>query len=687
MVQKPKRRTSDRKAATNPSSRSVPPQGQSRPVNLNDQWAVIGGCLLLLALVWVVFGQTLRHGFVNLDDPDYVFSNPEVVRGLTIPGIIWAFTHVHASNWHPLTWISHMLDCQFYGLDAGRHHLTSILLHLTAAILLFLVLRLMTGALWRSAFVAIVFAIHPLRVESVAWVAERKDVLSGVFFMLTLGAYLRYVRRPWSASRYLLVFFLFALGLMAKPMLVTVPFVLLLLDYWPLNRFAPAGDLGDKNLRRRNLVLEKLPLLALAAASGVATLFAQKVAIRPLAKIPMPLRVENAAVSCLDYLRQMFWPSDLAVFYPSPRDIGLRDLLVALIILTSISAGVLILRLRRPYLLAGWLWYLIMLAPVIGIVQVGAQAQADRYTYLPHIGLYLLVAWGAADLCSGWRYGRFLLSSVCAGILLALVLSARSQVSYWQNSETLWRHAVSCTTANATAKKGLGDGLREQGRLDEAIAEYKEASRLDPEHWHVYLNLGVTYLQLGRTEESVAHLQKAVEINPASAEAESTLGVALLARENLSESVAHLHKALEIQPGFGSAHYNLGNTFLRMGRVQDALFHYQRAVELDPKDVEAQNNLAWILATWPDTLTRDGTKAVALAERANSLTHGESPIISATLAAAYAESGRFDDAVKMAQRALQLALAEGNVSRADSIRAQLELYQAGFPFRDRRPRP
>jgi hypothetical protein len=346
-----------------------------------ERGAVFGVCLLLAAIAWLVFGQTLSHEFINYDDDQYVFENAQVKRGLSVGGIVWAFTHFRSANWHPLTWISHMLDCQFYGLAPGGHHSTNVLIHVATAILLFLVLRQMTGALWRSAFVAAVFAIHPLRVESVAWVAERKDVLSGLFFMLAIGAYVRYARATWSASRYALVLVLFACGLMSKPMLVTMPFVLLLLDYWPLNRFAapPQGN-GNTFKIARWLILEKLPLLALSLASCLVTLFAQRDALIPVARISLPLRVGNAVISYRDYLSQMFWPADLAIFYPwEAARISVASILFSAILLLGISAFVLVMR-RRRYLVTGWLWYLVMLGPVVGILQVGIQSRADRYT-------------------------------------------------------------------------------------------------------------------------------------------------------------------------------------------------------------------------------------------------------------------------------------------------------------------
>jgi len=619
-------------------------------MGLNRRWQLFGICIFLTIAIWLVFGQTVHHQFVNYDDDDYVVKNSQVSRGLTPEGIGWAFTHVHSSNWHPLTWISHMLDCQFFGLNPAGHHLTNVVFHTITALLLFIVLRQMTGAAWPSAFVAAVFAIHPLRVESVAWVSERKDVLSGLFFVLTIGAYVRYTRGPWSLSRYALVFFLFAAGLMCKPMLVTTPLVLLLLDYWPLNRFG-SGSQGNGPFRiPRRVILEKLPLLGLALASCLITLSAQKDSMQPVARLSLLPRLSNAVISYMDYLRQMFWPVDLAVLYPWEKTrLGISNTILSIVILLGISAVIFVLR-RRRYLVTGWLWYLIMLGPVIGIVQVGNQARADRYTYLPQIGLYLLLTWMALEIAASWRYRQAILASLSSIILIALVFSAHVQASFWKDSESLWSHALASTTDNIVAEGNLGKACYDKGKTREAMHYFENSLRIAPNQAPIHSCLGVFFLEMGRTEESLAHLQK----------------------------------ALEIEPRFGDAHYNLGNTYLQMGQANEAVSHYKMALEIDPNDTQALNNLAWTLATFPDALTRDGAKAVELAKRADSLTRGQSAMANATLAAAYAEAGRFADAIKSGERAVQLATAEGNKARAQSISAQIEFYQSGAAYRDRR---
>jgi tetratricopeptide (TPR) repeat protein len=859
---------SKQKAAAVPSGLPASPAGEmpevnashslkseSRPAGLNDRWLVCGVCIFLAAITFAVFGQTLRHEFVNFDDSLYVYENPAVTRGLNLKGVEWAFTHTVCANWHPLTMMSHMLDCQLYGLKAGGHHMTNVLLHTASAILLFLVLRQMTGKLWRNAFVAAVFAIHPLRVESVAWVAERKDVLSGLFFMLTLWAYARYAQgrsrvesressagpsslaldpRP-STLDYGLVLLFFALGLMCKPMLVTLPLVLLLLDYWPLGRVAgggwrgtgekkgksstpinreqvlnctpnaPARDLSEfgaqlpgaptcrvETERRREqseggstLLLEKLPLLGLAVASGVVTIFAQKEVIQSFEKLSLPLCIGNASISCVTYLGQMFWPSGLAVLYPlTARGVGVSGAVLSLVLLAGISGGVFVLRRRRPYFLTGWLWYLIMLTPVIGIVQVGAQARADRYTYLPQIGLYLLLTWAAAELCVGWRHRRLVLVGGATVILVALIFCARAQTVYWRNSESLWTHTLACTSDNFIGHSNLGNALLQKGKVDEALVHYQQALQIKPDsaethnnlgnallqqgkvdeaiaHWQQALqikpdfaeahnnlgnallrkgqvgeatahcqqalqikpdfaeahnNLAMTLLKMGRVDEAIAHFQQALQIKPDYAEAHNNLGNVLLQQGSVEEAITHYQKALQIKPDYANAHINLGIALFKKGRVDDAIVHFQKALQVTPDNAKAHNNLgsallqkgkvdeaiaqyqqvlqikpdspnllnnlAWLLATCPDAHIRDGVQAVKYAERACELTHyGAAPIVG-TLAAAYAEAGRYDDAIAAAQKACALATAAGEQELLEKNQKLLVLYRARQPYHE-----
>jgi tetratricopeptide (TPR) repeat protein len=517
-----------------------------------------------------------------------------------------------------------------------------------------------------------------------------------------------------STLDYCLVVLFFALGLMCKPMLVTVPFVLLLLDYWPLNRVATVTDCRNHFQIPRRLILEKLPLFGLAAAACATTLFAQKVALWSFEQVSLPLRVSNALISYVTYVGQMFWPSDLAVYYPFPtRGVGVAGVVLSLVVWAGISTGVFVLR-RRPYLLTGWLWYLIMLVPVIGIVQVGSQARADRYTYLPQIGLYLLLTWATADLCAGWRYRRAVLGGCSTSILIALIFSARAQTSYWRNSESLWTHTLACTTDNficlnnlglallkngnvdeaihhfqtaleirpgfAEAHYNLGCALLKKGSVDEAIHHFQQALRIKPDSAEAHNNLGNALFKMGREYEALSHFQKALQIKPDYTEAHSNLGNALLEMGSLDEAIVHYQQALEIKPDYAEAQYNLGYALLKKGSVDKAIYHYQRALEINPDFVEAQNNLAWVLATCSQASLRNGNKAVELAERANQFTGHGNPVFLDTLATAYAEAGRFPEAVETAQRALQLAGAHSNPALADAVRTQIKLYQAGIPF-------
>jgi protein O-mannosyl-transferase len=623
----------------------------------NSRWVISGICICLAAITWLVFAQTLWHDFVNYDDESYVYENARVSAGLSWAGIGWAFTHVHSENWHPLTTISHMLDCQLYGLKAGGHHFTNVVLHSVAVLLLFALLREMSGMLWRSAFVAALFAIHPLRVESVAWIAERKDVLSGVFFMLTLLAYLRYARAP-SLGRYGMVSLLFALGLMCKPMLVTLPFVLLLLDYWPLKRFAPVTPARSKSSvapgwirhsRSRQLFLEKIPLLALSAGSGIVTLLAQQRALGWIERLPLVWRLKNSAVTCIAYIWQMLWPVNLAVFYPHPENrLPGWEIILAVAVLVAVTLAGIALRKVRPYFITGWLWYLGMLLPVIGLIQVGWQSRADRYTYLPQIGLYILATWSIADLSARWRRQRELLSGGAAILLGILSWRAWVQTSYWRDSETLWTHALAVTSDNDVAQNNLGIVLLRRGQLDEAISRLATAVKLRPENAPAHDNLAKAFLQKGE----------------------------------VAKAMEHYRRLLEIQPDNAEAHNILGTVLVQQGRIREALDQWQETLAIQPENGNAKSNLAWVFATCPEASIRNGPKAVQLAEQALRLSGGKIPVIFRTLAAAYAESGRFPDAIHAAQRGFELATSQHNSALADEFQRHIVLYESGTPLRD-----
>ena len=712
-------------------------------------WQTVWICVFLVLLVAAVFGQTARFGFVNYDDPDYVSGNPVVKKGLTLQGAVWALTYGRIGHWHPLTWLSHMADCQIYGLWAGGHHLTNVALHAAAAALLFLVLRDMTGKMWRSAFVAAVFAIHPLRVESVAWIAERKDVLSGVFFMLTLWVYAQYVRRP-SRGRYVGMTLLYGLGLLSKNTLVTLPFVLLLLDYWPLKRIADGGSpVSDL----KPLLLEKIPLFLLSIGSCVVTALVPE-KITDGYQLPIWLRVGNALVAYVTYLRQMMFPAGLANPYPYPPDgVPFWQAALAFVLLVAISAGVFVGRNQRPFLLMGWLWYLGVMVPMIGIVQISYYAHADRYTYLPEIGLAIAGTWAVAEWSAGWKFRRAVSGGLMAVIIAALMVCAAIQTSFWKSSEPLWNHTLAVTSNNsfahnnlavallqkgdvdgaivhlreavaiwpdyAQAQNNLGNALLQKGRLDEAIARYQKALAIQPDNIEVQNNLGIAFFQKGLVDEAVAQYQKALAIEPDFAEAHNNLGnalyqkgrvddaivqfqkalagkpdiadahnnlgAALLQKGRVDEAIAQCQKALALQPGHAAARVNLGAALMQAGRMAEALGEYWKVLETQPENVDALNNLAWALATGPQATLRDGVSAVALAQKAVRLSDGGNPRMLRTLAAAEAEAGRFVGAAETARQALQLAAVQKNDPLAATLQKELELYQMNTPMREGKP--
>jgi tetratricopeptide (TPR) repeat protein len=621
------------------------------------RWWTAGLCTLLAAAVWGVFGQTLRHEFVNYDDDLYVYENAVIQKGLTYDGLRWALTHGQIGHWHPLAWISHMVDCELYGSNPRGHHFTNVLLHATAVIFLFLVLTRLTGAIWHSAFVAFVFAVHPLRAESVAWVAERKDVLSGVFFMLTLAAYGSYVRKPRSLLHYLAVILMFTLGLLSKSMLITAPLVLLLLDYWPLNRFMSSDSRQTLHFGQfwipQHLLVEKIPLFLLSLASCIVTLFVPE-KLAPSDELPFTLRVENAAVAVVGYIAQMIWPTKLAIPYPNPTNgFPLWETALALTLITGTTAGVLMWRRKYPYLVVGWLWYISMLLPVLGIIQISNYAHADRYTYLPQIGLAIAFAWLVGDLSVRWPHRKAILGIASAGTITALIGAARNQTSHWRNSEALWKNAISRTSDNAIAHYNLGNTLRDAGRFEEAALNY----------------------------------QKAVEIRPNATAAHNNLGSVLLRLGKIDQAINHYKNALRIDPGQIESIYHLGNAFYAAGRVEDAIDCYETALVINPDFTAALNNLASILATTSRASLRNGARAVELAERADRIANGANPIFAGTLATAYAEAGRFDEAIQTIEKAIRAAQAAGWDEFVEQARADLKLYRAGRAFHEKRLTP
>jgi len=657
--------------------------------------------LLLAGITWSVFGQTLGYGFVNFDDDLYVYDTPEISRGLTINGVLVAFTHPHARNLHPLTSISHMLDCQLYGLNAGGHHFTNVLLHTIAVLLLFRVLRQMTGAVWKSVIVAALFAVHPLHVESVAWVSERKDVLSAVFFLLMLDAYVRYARAA-SITRYLVVAVLFAAGLMSKPMLVSAPVILLLLDYWPLRRFEqPSSPKGKaKTLKSRNqgpiirrLFLEKIPLLVLSGGCCVITFVLQKRATGAIPPLPFLWRVQNAFASYVIYAWKTLWPTGLAVFYPHPNNtLAIWEVVLAIGLLLTITVIAIVFRRERPYLFTGWFWYLGMLVPAIGLVQVGEQGHADRYTYLPHIGLFLLSVWGAADVAAVRQSrSRFAVATATAVVIIgALAWAAFIQTSYWRNSETLWTHALAVTSDNDFAHNNLGYLCVDRGDLDKAISHFESALRIRSSRLVTHYNVGSAFVQMnladalarkGQSDEAMVHYDEAIKLQPNYADAYYNRGDVLFAKGRIDEAIADWEKTLQIQPTDADAHTGLGNALLQKGSLREAIAHYEKALALAPQDPHSRSNMAWVLATSSDASIRDGARAVSLAQEAVDLSGGKEPNFLRTLAAAYAENKRFSEAIVTARRGYEIARVQNDSDLAQRLARDAALYRTRTPLR------
>ncbi len=563
-------------------------------------------CVVLTLTTLVVFWQVHKHEFVNYDDPKYITENEHVQAGLARDSIAWAFTTGHASNWHPLTWLSHMLDCQLFETDPVWHHLTSLLLHITNTLLLFGLLKRMTGALWRSAFVAAAFALHPLHVESVAWVAERKDVLSTVFWMLTMWAYVHYAKHP-NPARYLLTVAFFALGLMAKPMLVTLPFVLLLLDYWPLGRFQLEKAVKNVNRRKQkpinthsqwqlsySPVWEKVPFFVLSAISSIVTFLVQQHggAVERIESVSIIARFANASISYLRYIGKTIWPSRLAVFYPHPGDrLQMWQAVAAALLLLGISIWIIWLARSHKYLPVGWLWFLGTLVPVIGLVQVGAQALADRYTYVPLTGLFIIIAWGLSDLLAEWRYRKIVLGASAIIVLLALSICTRLQLRHWRNSITLFEHTIEMTNNNYLAHSNFGVALVEQGKLDEAVAHFTKALQIKPGYTTGRRNLGYTLVQQGKLDEAIAHFTEVLRIEPDFIDARLNLGCALAQQGKLDEAIANFTSLLQIKPNLADAHENLGKALLQQGKLKEAIGHYREALRIEPLNPTTHNEL------------------------------------------------------------------------------------------------
>jgi tetratricopeptide (TPR) repeat protein len=790
--------------------------------------------LLLVAVTVCIYWSVGTHDFTHYDDPDYVTENPHVQAGLTASGIVWAFSKTvseEGTYWHPVTWLSHMLDCEIFGLRPGPQHLMNLAFHAANVVLLYFVLLRLTGSPLRSAMVAALFALHPLQVDTVAWIAERKNVLSTLFWLLTTLAYVRYARKP-DTRRYALVFVLYALGLMSKPMLVTVPCVLLLLDYWPLRRVQAkwaipqtAGASAPEFVAATpgRLIIEKLPLFALALISGIITIIGhQRIGLLATTEqLPLSGRFISSLVSYAAYLKKAVWPADLAVFYPLPKHWPVQEIVGAAVVLAIVTILALKFLRQKPFLAVGWFWFLGTLVPVIGILQVSDQAMADRWAYVPLIGMFVVVVWAASDLLSGRPYAKQVLSVSAAAVLITLAVVTHRQLGYWQDTKTLFQHALAVTTNNAVAHNGLGDELYHEGKYKESEAEFLEALRIAPNSLRSLSGLGVLYFHEGNTDKAMSYfntvLQKnphysdahyelgnifasqgkyaeaadqyaaAIRSRPDLADAHNNLGAMLLRLGRQSEAMDEFKTALRLRPNFPEAHVQLGRLLASMGRRDAARLEFEeavrlkpdfvfariqlglilgqsgeinaavvqfldaikydptnatafynlgaayaaekrldlaadnfaRAARLDPNDADTQGrlaavlavqgksaeaarayrealrlkpdwpnalrDLAWLLATDPKPEIRNGEDAVKFAEHANALAPKPDARFLEALDVAYAEAGRFDDAIKTAEKVQQLATAAKQTNVADRATQRIALYKAGKPYHQAAP--
>jgi tetratricopeptide (TPR) repeat protein len=710
------------------------------------------GAAVIIALVLgtvALYSPVRTFEFLNFDDTSYVTENPKVLRGISWRMLTWAVSSREASNWHPLTWLSHALDCQLFGQNAGAHHLVSLALHAANAVLLLLVLRRLTGSLWRSALVAALFAWHPLHVESVAWVAERKDVLSAFFGLLTLWAYTNYCdgkreplpnskseppipggsRIPHPASRsqlhyYILALLFFTLGLMSKPMLVTFPCLLLLLDYWPLRRlqFDHAAAQGSipmvQGQRLKNLCVEKLPFFALAAVSSIVTYWAQELggSVATAENLPIHFRVTNALIAYATYLGKMLWPADLACFYPLHPNWPVWQIGLSAGVLLGVSAFVFRSWRRAPYLVVGWLWFLGMLVPVIGLVQVGTQALADRYAYLPLIGVFIALVWGTGELLTGWHVPKPVMAAIAGLTLLICAASTHFQLRYWKNSEALFSRAVAVSPQAAICHLNLGNARLVKGRCEEAIPEFQTALRLSPTYALAHVNWGNALRLQGNLEGALGHFAEALLLQTNYPEVHYVCGNILTLQGHFPEAEAHYLQALSqkkeypqvynnlgnlyeleghadlafskynqavaLDPDFAEGHYYLGGALARQKKLEEAVAHFTAAVKLDPNYALALNDLAWILATAESPELRDLSAALHFSQRACAVTNQRDVNCLDTLAWIYSEAGQFAQAAQTATQAASLARAAGRTDLADSLTTRSKAYEQGHTVKN-----
>ena len=586
---------SEKTAATSNGVPNKRPFAKNRIFNLRHELLILLG---ILAVTAAVYSPVTGYDFVDLDDDAYVFQNSQVSRGLTLEGVSWAFRTFEMANWHPLTWLSYMVDVELFGMNSGCFHLMNVFFHLANTLLLFILLRYTTSRLWQSALVAVLFALHPLHVESVAWVSERKDVLSTFFWMLCTLFYIRYARNP-RATGYFGVVVLFILGLAAKPMLVTLPIALLLIDFWPLARSRVSNSApgqGAEQVSPGFLLLEKIPLLAISTVFSLVTIVAQKryAAVQSFELLPLTTRIANALVSYVGYLGKMVWPSSLTVLYPYPDHIPAATVVMALVFILTVSTIAFILREHCPYFLFGWLWYLVTLLPVIGIIQAGSQAMADRYTYVPLIGIFVIIAWGLPDLFLKWNFDRKVFPLITLVFLVVLSFITRRQLNYWQGSVSLFSHTISVTRDNSLAQNGLASGYEKQGKIQSAVVHYREALRISPEFSAARYNLGNVYLKLGKTEKAIEQYRRALESAPKDPEILNNLGKALIEGGRISEALGLYRRALKLTPEDVQLRSNMGAALVLNGQPAEAEKVFKEIIRLEPGFVNAYNNLGYV---------------------------------------------------------------------------------------------
>ncbi len=652
-------------------------------------------CLLFVVIILSVYRELPSHEFLAFDDHGYITKNTHVHEGITWKNIAWTFRSTDFGYWHPLTWMSHMVIFQLFGLNPAMHHLINLLLHITNTLLLFFVFKRMTGALWQSALVAVLFGLHPLNVESVAWASERKNVLSTFFWMLTILAYVRYTEQP-NLYRYLPVLFVFVLGLMSKPTLVTLPFVLLLLDYWPLRRIkliqsCSGSQEALKSIHsesRKSLilrvVLEKIPLFIFASICiCLSALSFQRLNIEiSTTSIPVKLRIANALVSYVGYIKKMIWPHNLTVYYPYPTTLPVWQICGAFLLLICITFLAFRWVRSKPYFTIGWLWYIGTLVPATGLVQAGLwPAMADRFVYVPLIGLFIIIAWGMNDLVGRWPHKKIEFIVIVVTLLSILMVLTMSQIKHWQNGVTLFTHTIRVTHNNSLAHYELGNALEQQGDFNKAIFHYSKALKINPNYAQAHNNMGYILANQKHYEEAIDHYKEALRIKPNYTEAHNNLGTAFLFQGNEKEAVYHYYEALKNNPNYAGAYYNLGKISANHTNIERAIFFYKKALELNPEMTQALYNLSWILATHEDGRHRNGREALKTAKKLCRITQYQQPLALDTLAAAYAETGQFYKAVITEKKAIKLALPDGPKGFISGLKKRLELYQGNRPYR------